>query len=95
MKLTLKQPIVITENGETKIYEYAFLNLASSTGFNNPDQYTLALRLTPYRILPDGKLDKLENQVTSHSYLDALNSPVKDAATAILNVIQQTINTGV
>jgi hypothetical protein len=95
MKLTLKEPIIIGEGEEQKVYEYAFLNFSTSTGFVNPEQYTLALRLTPYRVSSDGTFDKLEERVSSYSYLDALNSPLRNTAIEILNVIQQIINKGV
>lgn len=88
MKLQLKTPIVI----EDKTYEFVHLSLSTSTGFSNPEEYTLALRLTPYRILEDGSIEKLEDATLSHSYLNALNSPISEEFTEILNILQKLLN---
>jgi hypothetical protein len=88
MKLQLKTPI----NIEDKTYEFVHLSLSTSTGFSNPEEYTLALRLTPYRILEDGTIDKLENETSSHSYLNALNSPISEEFIEIINTLQKLLN---
>lgn len=88
MKINLKTPIVI----EDKTYEFAHLSLSTSTGFSNPEEYTLAVRLTPYRILEDGTIDRLENETSSYSYLNALNSPISEEFTEILNTLQKLLN---
>lgn len=88
MKLKLKTPILI----EDKIYEFAHLSLSTSTGFINPEEYTLALRLTPYRILEDGVMEKLEESTSSHSYLNGLNSPISEEFGEILMSIQKLLN---
>ena len=88
MKLQLKTPIII----EDKTYEFAHLSLSTSTGFSNPEEYTLALRLTPYRILENGVIDRLEGETFSFSYLNALNSPVSEEFTEILTTMQKLLN---
>lgn len=88
MKLQLKTPIVI----EDKTYEFVHLSLSTSTGFSNPEEYTFALRLTPYRILEDGSIEKLEDATLSHSYLNVLNSPISETGEAIINSIQELLN---
>ena len=88
MKLNLKTPITI----EDRTYDFVHLSLSTSTGFFNPEEYTLALRLTLYRILEDGSIDKLEEVSSSHSYLNVLNSPISEEFEEILIVIQKLIN---
>ena len=88
MKLLLKNPITF----EGEIYEYAFLSLSTSTGYNNPDQYTFALRLTPYRVNESGEIIKLEDATMSYSYLNVLDSDNAGTEIAILNSIQELIN---
>lgn len=88
MKLQLKTPIVI----EDATYEFAHLSLSTSTGFSNPEEYTLAIRFTPYRILEDGSIEKLEDATLAHSYLNALNSPISEEFTEIINTLQKLLN---
>jgi hypothetical protein len=88
MKLKLKTPIVI----EDKIYEFVHLSLSTSTGFINTDEYTLALRLTPYRVLEDGSVDKLEEATVAYSYLNVLDSPIAEEYTEILTALQKLLN---
>lgn len=88
MKLKLKTPIVIGD----KIYEFVHLSLSTSTGFTNTDEYTLALRLTPYRVLEDGSVDKLEEATVAYSYLNVLDSPIAEEYTEILTALQKLLN---
>lgn len=88
MKLKLKSPIII----EDKIYEFASLNLSTSTGINNSEEYIFALTITPYRILDNGVIDKLETESLSYSYLNGLNSPISEEFTKILKIIQELLN---
>ena len=88
MKINLKTPIVI----EDKVYEYAHVSLSTTTGFSNPEEYTLAIRLTPYRVLQDGKIEKIEESIISYSFLSALNSPLSEEFKEIITVIQKIVN---
>jgi hypothetical protein len=88
MKLTLKQPIIV----EGKTYEYAFMSLSTSSGFSNPEEYTFALRLVPYRINENNEVEKLEDASMSHSYLNVLNSPISETGETIINAIQELLN---
>jgi hypothetical protein len=88
MKLVLKQPITV----DGKTYEYGFMSLSTSSGFSNPNEYTFALRIIPYRINENNEIEKLEEASISHSYLNVLNSPISETGEAIIDSIQELLN---
>lgn len=93
MELNLKNSIIITdENGNQKEYKRLALSLSTSTGYNNVDEYTFALRLVPFRIDEEGNVDRLEDETISHSFLNVLDSNFKDCGNSILEALQKEIN---
>jgi hypothetical protein len=89
MKLTLKNPI--THDGNE--YPFASLSLSISTGFNNADTYTLAMRLVPYRITDDGAIEKLDSHAIGFSTLNALqDAALQPLAESVIENVQTLIN---
>ena len=67
MPIQASTPIVY--NGES--YPYYGVNLAISPMWNPTDVGgSVAMRLTPYRILPDGTIENLPDQAKAVVYLD-------------------------
>lgn len=104
MKLTLKEPIIIEETNylifKKKIeYPFAHLSLSMSTGFTNPDGYSVSLRLVPFRINDEGQVEKLEDKGITLSSLDGLDKTIHGGSeqlatltTEIVASIQKYIN---
>lgn len=88
MKVKLKEPIIV----EDKIYEFAHISVSMSTGFSNPEEYTFAFRAVPYRINENNEVEKLEDVIISHSYLNVLNSTVSDIGEGFINNVQELLN---
>ena len=99
MKLTLKQPIQLEVEGKKIEYPFAHLSLSMSTGFTNPDGYSVSLRLVPFRITESNEVEKLEEKSFTLSSLDGLNATVHGGSeqlttltTEIIASVQKFIN---
>ena len=99
MKITLKQPIQIEVKGKAIEFPYAHLSLSMSTGFTNPDSYSVSLRLVPFRITDEGQIEKLEDRAFTLSSLDGLDKTIHGGSeqlstltTEIISSIQKFVN---
>lgn len=88
--------IPIEYNGEQ--YPYYGVNLAISPKWDSNDVGgTVALRLTPYRILPDGTIERLDDLPKAVVYLDVFveinagDTELGTAVNTIMGSIQQFI----
>ena len=94
MPILASTPIVY--NGEQ--YPYYGVNLAISPKWDSTDVGgSVAMRLTPYRILQDGTIEKLDDQAKAVVYLDVFtdisNGDIQlgTAVNTIMSSIQQFI----
>lgn len=94
MPILASTPIVY--NGEQ--YPYYGVNLAISPKWDSTDVGgSVAMRLTPYRILQDGTIEKLDDQAKAVAYLDVFtdisNGDIQlgTAVNTIMGSIQQFI----
>lgn len=92
MPIQSTNPIEI--NGET--YPYLMINLAISPLVKPTDiGGSVAMRLTPYRVLPDGSSESLPDNSIPITYLDVFESNDNDAiksAISIMSALQTFIN---
>jgi len=94
--MPIQASIPIEYNGEQ--YPYYGVNLAISPKWDSTDVGgTVAMRLTPYRILQDGTIEKLDEQSKAVVYLDVFleiaagDTQLESAVTSIMGAIQQFI----
>ena len=92
MPITSTNPIEIDGN----IYPYFLVNLAISPLVKTNDVgASVAMRLTPYRVIEDGSLVSLPENSIPITYLDIFDSGDADAITAsatIMGALQTFIN---
>jgi hypothetical protein len=91
MKLQLKTPI----QHEDSTYPYANLRLSVSTQYGNPDGYSFAMTVTPYRITDSNEVELLNSHAMNFNSLNALedaNLLLKDCSTNVITEIQNLLN---
>ena len=86
----------ITYNGEQ--YPYYGINLSISPKWDSTNiGGSVAMRLTPYRILQDGTIEKLDDQAKAVVYLDVFtditngDTQLETAVNTIMGAVQQFI----
>jgi hypothetical protein len=92
MPITSKNPIEVDGN----VYPYYMINLAISPLVKPTDiGASVAMRLTPYRVLEDGSSESLPDNSIPITYMDVFDSGDADAinsATTIMASLQKFIN---
>ena len=92
MPITSTNPITVDGN----VYPYYMINLAISPLVNPTDiGASVAMRLTPYRVLEDGSSVSLPDNSIPITYMDVFESEDTDAinaAATIMGALQTFIN---
>ena len=92
MPITSANPIEVDGN----VYPYFLVNLAISPLVKPTDiGASVAMRLTPYRVLPDGSSESLPDNSIPITYMDVFDSGDADAiqaAITIMGALQTFIN---
>ncbi len=92
MPITSNNPIEVDGN----VYPYFMINLAISPLVKPTDiGGSVAMKLTPYRVLEDGSSESLPDNSTAVTYMDVFESGDADAinaAATIMGALQTFIN---